>query len=117
MDRTETLKDLIEFRKPLYTAIADIRSFPWDSDEEFVTVDPAVLGRALRMFLEGTLSPQELEDWANAIEGRDDIAFDPADAMEVVVELANPILYRPLNEDTAMSLLTRVQAQSATGAS
>ena len=41
----------------------------------------------------------ELEEWADAIECRDDIDFNTNDLMEIVFILANPSLHQPINDE------------------
>ncbi|MGH3623468.1 MAG: hypothetical protein ACRDQ5_17000 [Sciscionella sp.] len=96
-DRAHALDDLVHLRVPVAEAIAALGRFPWDSDTELVTLDADALAHVLDRFLEGSLLPQALEDWANAVEGRDDIAFSSDDLIDHIAELANPLLYRPLN--------------------
>jgi hypothetical protein len=45
------------------------------------------------MYSDGKISSQELEDWANLIESRDDIGFDSKKLQDIIFKLANPILY------------------------
>lgn len=109
MGRSHDLVDLIKLRKPLGVAIAKVRQLPWDSDEELAMVQPDDVARVLAGFLGGFLSAEAVEDWANAIECRDDIGFMPMAMKGVVEELANPLLHRGLDRDVALSLLETVE--------
>jgi hypothetical protein len=108
--REQAVADLVRLRRPLAEAITSLRRFPWDSDEELVELGPADLRRVLDRCLAGDLSAEQLEDWANAVESREDIAFEPRDVIDLVAELANPTLFRPLTQETVRDLVGRVDA-------
>ncbi len=72
-DRSAVLAALIEFSLPLETLKTDLRELPWDSDEEPAEVGPLEVIRVLERFVSEKLKPQEVEGWANLIEGREDI--------------------------------------------
>lgn len=93
--RIEALRDLIELRASISVATSRLRSFPWDSDSALVTLTAIDLIRAIDEYLRGDLSKAEVEEWANAIEGRDDIGYQPSigDTLkQVIFEMANPLL-------------------------
>lgn len=113
MNRFEALEDLVRLRRPVAEAIAQMRSFPWDADEELVTLGPTELRGVLRRFLDGQLTPDQLEDWANAVEGREDIAFEPPMTLDLVSELANPALHRTLTPENVHDILTRLDSQQS----
>lgn len=102
--RINALQDLIGLRKPIGVAIKELRSFPWDSDAPLVTLAGRDLIRILDGYLQGDLSAGEIEDWADAVEGRDDIGYEPGreeTLRQAVFELANPLLTVPLSADRA----------------
>jgi len=68
------------------------------------------LRTALEEFVNGDLSADELETWADSVEGRDDIEFTPREIIDLIAEIANPLLFSPLNKDSARELLTRIDA-------
>jgi hypothetical protein len=108
--RRAAVADLVCRRRPLAEAIATLRRYPWDCDEELVELGPSVLRSVLSDFLAGSISAPDLEEWANAVEGRDDIAFVPYEVIDVVAALANPLLYEPLTQETAGRLLRDVDS-------
>ena len=75
-ERIQALRNLICLLEPVADAIHDLREFPWDSDDELVTLTSADLVRVLDLYLEGKLKSTEVEGWAEAIEGRDDVAYE-----------------------------------------
>lgn len=113
--RREAVADLVHRRRPLVEAVAMLRQYPWDCEEELVELGPSVLRSALSDFLAGSISADDLEEWANAVEGRDDIAFAPSGVVDVIAALANPLLYEPLTQETARQLLRDVDALDGQG--
>jgi len=97
--RIEALRGLIEFREPIPVSIGRLREFPWDSDRALVVLTGDDLARMLDRYLQGELSNMELEEWANALEGRDDIGYEPStddNLKRIIFELANPLLATPI---------------------
>jgi hypothetical protein len=95
----EALRDLIELREPIPAAISRLRHFPWDSDRELTTLTGNDLVRLLDGYLRGDLPNKEVEEWANALEGRDDVGYEDriSDTLrQIIFELANPLLTTPL---------------------
>jgi hypothetical protein len=103
-ERRDLLVDLIELRLPLSEAVAAVRELPWDSDVELVLLTRASVGALLQLYLRGELSPADLETWANAVEGRDDIGAEPGYEellRAFVFETANPLLAEPISDSYA----------------
>jgi hypothetical protein len=116
--RARTLRRLLNGERPLDAAIEAIATLPWDSDEELVTLTPAHVINMLERFVSGEFSTTDIERWADAIEGRDDIALDAGAAdplREVIFELANPSIHAPMTTASARALVTRLRAGSSQG--
>lgn len=98
--RREVLNDVIGFREQPNNLSIALSRFPWDSAGEMVTLTRFDILRVLERFTRSQLSAADIEAWANLIEGREDIAYDPqyADAVqEAIYCLANPLLTQPLD--------------------
>lgn len=92
-----------------------LRAFGWDSDEELVVLTRADAIGVLRRFQAGGFSAEDVEQWADAIEGRDDIGFEPhAQSLlgELLFELANPALTEPLTPELAAAWIDRLSQLS-----
>lgn len=110
--RTDALKALIEFVEPRDQILADLHRFEWDSEVELVTLHCTNLVQILRRFVAGELTCDEVEDWANLVESREDIRFEPGhDALvkDVVFQLANPLLNAAITSELAERLLARLR--------
>lgn len=111
--RVKTLRRLLDGEQPLDATIGTIGTLPWDSEEEFVTLTPEHVIGMLERFLSGEVTSGDLERWANAIEGRDDIGLDTdaADALkEVIFELANPSLQGATTAESARAWVGRLRS-------
>jgi len=108
MKKRETvLNSLLALERPLNQVLMELRAIPWDSHDEIVVITRAHVSVVLRRFIAGELRESEVEDWANAIEGRDDIGFTELHAAvlkRVLHELANPALEGALTNRRAIEL-------------
>lgn len=102
-DRAQILRSALELDRPLENVLSELAQLPWDSELAPVTLEPAHVIGILHRFKSGSLNAQDVETWANAIEGREDIAFHPesrAALKEAIFELANPDLQGALTAET-----------------
>jgi hypothetical protein len=106
MDRRSIISDLAEFRRPLESILCDLKRFPRDCEVPLVTFGESHLAFVLRRYRNSELTSSDVELWANAIEGRDDIEYDPdTNAGRLLHELANPVLTEPLTPARAAEML------------
>jgi hypothetical protein len=94
MDRRATLRALIQLDVPLSDLQIALAAFDWDA-EPVVTLRRFDIAAILHRFASGEIDALTVEDWANRIECREDIRFEP-DHEEIVSaalhDLANPVL-------------------------
>jgi hypothetical protein len=109
MDRKSILLDLVGITRPLDEILVDIRRFSLDCDGPLIMLERRHIAAALRRYADGQLTGATIENWANSIEGRDDIGYAPRSIVgRILHELANPILTEPLSPSRATGLLTSV---------
>lgn len=110
--RRQLLQTLLTCPQPLDLILTQLNTHPWDSDP-LIRLEPHHLVPLLQRYLNGDLSPTDLETWANAIESRDDIDYtdlDPDLSLQILIEtLANPLLTEPLTPHLAQTWLTHLQ--------
>ena len=114
MERREALFALLNRTQPLPTILDILSKYPWDS-EELVRISTKHLAAALEAYLNGTETSKFIEDWANAIEGRDDVGVDPHCADQILGDLhrlANPVPEGCLTREWARE---RLRAYSGLG--
>jgi hypothetical protein len=113
-NRKTFLETLLRFRDPkaLKQIMTALREYGWDSEETLVNLTSDAIISILERYLQSELTAQEVEDWANAVEMRDDIEFgidDDEVIMNAVGELANPVLTEPLTPESAMALIEKLR--------
>ena len=94
-DRIQTLRALIAYGLPIEPVLADLQSFGWDAPESLVTLNREDIIRILDRYLTGELTAEQVTDWANLLECREDIGFPEGDEdllSETIFRLANPYL-------------------------
>lgn len=112
LDRAEALRDLLLLRQPVEKATSVLKSFPWDSHKQLVALTRADACNALDRYLDGHLSSEELEQWANAIEGRDDVGFEPgSEALlkDFVFQMAMPEITTAVTQAVAADWRDRLR--------
>jgi hypothetical protein len=109
--RTAILLDLIFLRIPVDEAVSAVRTLPWDSDDELAVLDRTAAVSALHRYRSGELTEGDLEAWAEAIEGREDVGFEPGHEetlSQFVFETANPTLAEALSDQYAVGWIERM---------
>jgi hypothetical protein len=100
--RKNILLSLINYSKKLEEIKKELLGLPWDSDEELVFISCLTLFNVLNK----GISEAELEEWANLIEGREDIGFID-NTQEIIFEIANPTLYNSTLDDWRNNVLAK----------
>lgn len=104
MTRKKLLEALLGLEMPVENLLSDLDAFGWDSEEELSELNRHHVISILRRFQTGRISDENIEEWANAVEGRDDIGFEPGyeDMLtDAIYELANPELTQSLTAEAA----------------
>jgi hypothetical protein len=113
MDRVGLIGQLLWYEQPLPHVLAGLAAYGWDSDWPLAELSSSHIRHALRRYLHAELSAVQVEEWANAIECREDIAYEPCSPVgETLFELANPVLTLPLSLERAGELLQLLSADS-----
>lgn len=111
-DRSEAVRDLIACRMPLRRSIARVIEFPWDSEVELARLGMSDVVAVLRRYVAGELSAREVEDWAFALEGRDDVAYASPNLAEVLFQLSTPECEGPITPALAAELIANYDQPS-----
>ena len=108
--RIKLLNSLLEFDKPLAEILPALNSLGWDSEQSLVILQRQHITNILQRYLDDKLSASDVENWANAIEGREDIEYESDFAellAEAIYEIANPLLTHPLSKLFAQQWLAK----------
>jgi hypothetical protein len=106
--RRELLVSLIQRREPVASVVKRLATLGWDSPTDLAVLRSEDVVAALRKFLSGEMPAAELEEWANAIESREDVGFElgcEAVLKELIFRLANPVLEGPLTPGVAREII------------
>lgn len=102
-DRAELLRRLVDFREPAEPILKELGSLGWDWDEDHLLVLVADHFMAVfSRFLDGEIDDGQLEEWAENLESRDDVGFDPQQEeslKDLLFGIATPENYEPLTAD------------------
>jgi hypothetical protein len=105
--RKELLTALLQRTAPLPQISAQLAGLPCDSDPVVELTDEHLLA-ALGEYLDGTFDAASIEQWADAVELRDDIEFSRNVHLEIVFELATPYTAGPLTPAVARDMHQRL---------
>jgi hypothetical protein len=101
--RAEILQELARFETPTEPLLRELRSFGWDwPDAPLLVLKKQDLLRIIDRFLVSQISAAQLQEWAENLEVREDVAFDEADAElldGVFFRIATPEINEPLTPE------------------
>jgi hypothetical protein len=112
--RTSLLSELVEQPIAEDTTVEALRTYGWDCDERLVIVTKAHIRNVLSSFYAGTIDSAQVRDWANRIEGRDDIGYEAGGegvVNEAIFWLANPYINYPIDEHIGQRIEALFESQ------
>jgi len=108
MGKESVLVALVNLDKPLHDLEEDVSQLKWDDERSTVALSQDNVRSVLDRYLLGSLTSEEVEQWANLLEGREDIAAERS-VRDMIHQLANPLLEGELSHAVARSLLAKLQ--------
>lgn len=106
--RAEILQELVRFEKPTEPLLRELGSFGWDwSEAPLLVLKKEDLVRVVDRFLAGEIDAAQLQQWAENLEVREDVAFDePEEALidDVFFRLATPEINEPLTRQSVQRM-------------
>jgi hypothetical protein len=113
MERREIVTNLVEWRGHLPDLVAAAHEFPYDSEVPLITLTADHIRKALERYLRGDATADQLEAWALAIEGRDDIEyFEPHENQisDALFRLSTPEINDALSKEVVEGYLAKLSA-------
>jgi hypothetical protein len=113
--RDIALKELLDFSKPIDSLNIALQSFEWDFDGIPFRMTRGHLQSVLLRYMDGHLAAHDVENWANLIEGREDIDFELGHEnalSQYVYELANPDLLNELSLQRAEEIIRLINQKN-----
>ena len=111
-DRKVLLRSVISLDSHFSESVQKLRRLPWDSPE-VVVLTPVDIVLVLSRYVSGELTSDVVEEWANALECREDVGFPESQreaVQQAVFELANPVVTQALSPARAKELLVGISA-------
>ncbi|MDN5100112.1 hypothetical protein O8C83_04710 [Aliarcobacter butzleri] len=93
INRKKTLEKLILLSDSISNIKKRLSKFSWNNDKELIKITPTNIVGVLQYFIDNNFESEEIEEWANIIECREDIGFIDNNLQEYIFYLANPTLY------------------------
>lgn len=84
--RTNVLLELLSLKRPIDAIQNDLRNFKWDTKSEHVVLTRQHLYNVLNRYCVNDLSENDIRKWADLVEVREDICFEP-EFEEIIREL------------------------------
>ena len=97
MNRAEALKQIVTFGADKETAYSELVKFGYDSGIEYFVVSKSILENVLAKYLADEITADDLEEWANFVECRDDLDHEVIEGY--IYALATPYLFDDIDID------------------
>ncbi len=108
MTREEAVQALVRFDQPIDALRGTLAAFRWDwGGPPLSYLTGQAVASVVQRYQRGELTADQVGQWANLVECKDDIDLTP-DAAEAIFDLANPELQGSLPE-IAPALVARLQ--------
>ena len=102
--RVNALRALVELQVEPVPGVTRLSDFGWGSDEELVTLRVSDASNALECYIRGRITAADLQLWADALEGRDDLGFDPRHSprlKDLLFQLSTPEINGAITPEVA----------------
>jgi hypothetical protein len=102
--RAELLAELVRYQRPTEPLLRELKTLGWDWPQEqpLLILTKEHLLSVMDRFLAGALSAAQLQDWAENLECREDVAFDEnhTELLDgIFFRLATPFINEPLTPE------------------
>jgi len=111
MKREELLSKLIRMDASIEFLNLELAKFGWDSEKDLVILKKHHILEILNKFLRGEIKQQDIANWAEAIECREDIGFETNYKKlisEIIFDLANFDVAGILTENKAKIFIAKL---------
>jgi hypothetical protein len=110
----DVLEDLVQFLRPLDLLEIELKQLPWDNYSSLVVLKREHIISVLQRYLLNEITSQDIEDWANLIECREDLTYErpfEEEIKESIYKLANPILEGVLNFEMSRAIIHNLSSR------
>jgi hypothetical protein len=109
-ERRTALLNLMNLGEPVDAALRSLAKYRW-GETVAIQVDRSHVVRLLEAFVAGRVTNDEVERWAFALAGRDDVDYEPhmsAEIAQFMFEAENPEINGVLTVDRASEWIRRL---------
>lgn len=113
IDRSALIKEIAQLGSNFCECKSEIQKYPWDCDVELYFLNKADLLSIFSRFKSGELLNDDIENWANFLECRDDLGYEAEhedDLREIVFLLANPEINYTIDLELINRLIDQISA-------
>lgn len=103
MDRAESLRQIITFGEFRAKAFTELVKFGYESEIECFELSDKLLANILEMYIAGSITADDLEEWANFIDFREDVNDSMIE--DYIYALANPEIMGDINVNKITQML------------
>ena len=99
--RKSLLTEIVENPLPEPSVLNELYEYGWDCDHELVIITKQHIYDILATFTKKLLTAQQVREWANRLEGREDIGYEGGGegvVNEAIFWLANPYINYSIDE-------------------
>ncbi len=115
IQRRLTVTALLECLDDINVIANRLKSYGWDYEGDKIVITKFHVVNILKRFLSNVFSSEDVEKWANLVEGREDLEFEAVpgqDLGEIVYTLANPVLTQALDKKHAENIVLALENAS-----
>ncbi len=108
LERRKLLKKLLKYDGNLKEITTSLEKLGWDSNVSLITLQRQEIIEILNRYIKSEFTTSDIEEWANAIEGREDIDYENGyDELisTIIFKLANPLLTQGLDPQVASEII------------
>ncbi len=106
--RKSLLSRLIKIEGNIFKLNDKLNQLDWDVFTPLLVIKKKHIKDILERTLNNSIDFKTLEEWANMVESRDDLDFENNEVQEIIIELANPVLYGKLSNIRLLELLEKI---------
>ena len=104
-NRTDVLNDLVSLNKELPFLKDELSQYSWDTEEPYLVITKTQLIEVVKKCLDQKITIQDLENWADLIECRDDLDFENEELQEIVFEFASPEINGEITKERLQEII------------
>ena len=106
--RKEILTDLFFFKGNLSELQDELSQYSWDSEPVLIINKQDFLS-VLNLYILDEIDIEDMTNWANALECRDDLDFEDEELQEIIFELANPEINGEITKERLLKIINNLK--------